>query len=176
MTHPAIISSKPWFREPWPWLLASGPLLVVVASIVSAWIAIRSSDGLVSEDAYREGLAAEETLLRSEKASALGLVAHVRITSATLAVTLSAKAPSFQPPAALRVMVSHPTRAGLDQTQLLPRNGADYSAGFRLPAAGHWLILIEDDEKNWRMMGSVVLPAGGEFLIGDGAPADMHHP
>ena len=176
MSHSISKSPTPWYREPWPWLLASGPLLVVVASFVSAWIAIRSSDGLVSENAYTEGLAVQETLSRSEKAVALGLLAHVRVTSDMLRVTLSARQPGFQPPAALRITVSHPTRAGLDQTELLARDGAGYSARFRLPAAGHWLILVEDDAKNWRMMGSVVLPAGGDLLIGDTPPTEMQHP
>ena len=176
MNRPVKTAANPWFREPWPWLLASGPLLVVVASFVSAWIAIKSNDGLVSEDAYREGLAVQETISRSEKATALGLVAHVRVTSDTLSVVLTTSAPDFQSPSALRVTVSHPTRAGLDQTELLPRQGAGYSARFRLPAAGHWLVLLEDDTKNWRMMGSVVLPTGGEFLIGETAPTDLHHP
>ena len=163
-----FLTAKPWFREPWPWLLASGPLLVVIASFVSAWIAIKSSDGLVSEDYYTQGLAAQETLSRSEKAVALGLIAKVHITSDTLTVALSAKSSGFQMPAALRVTVSHPTRAGLDQTEVIHGTGAGtFSARFRLPAAGHWLILIEDEAKNWRMMGSVVLPADGEFLIGD---------
>ena len=79
---------------------------------------------------------------------------------------LSASAPGYQAPSALRVTLSHPTRAGLDQTQLIPREGSGYSGRLRLPAAGHWLILIEDDAKTWRLMGSVILPAAGAIVIG----------
>lgn len=167
--------SRAWFREPWPWLLASGPLLVVVASIVSAWVAIKSDDGLISENYYREGLAAQETLSRSARAVALGLTAHVRITSDILSVALSATAPDFEMPSALKVTVSHPTRAGLDQSHLLPFAITAYSASFRLPTAGHWVILIEDEAKTWRMMASVVLPAEGEIVIGAPMPTDAHH-
>ena len=159
-------TAKPWYREPWPWLLASGPLLVVMASLISAWIAMRGSDGLVSEDYYRQGLAAQETISRSDKALALGLVARVCLTEDALNVQLSARAPGYQLPPALRVTLSHPTRAGLDQTQLIPRAGSGYSGRLRLPAAGHWLILIEDEAKTWRLMGSVVLPANGAIVIG----------
>jgi hypothetical protein len=49
-------ANRAWYREPWPWLLAAGPAVVVVASLVSAWIAIRSDDGLVAEDYYKRGL------------------------------------------------------------------------------------------------------------------------
>ena len=36
-------------RGPWPWLLAAGPALVVVASLASAWLAISKSDPVVAE-------------------------------------------------------------------------------------------------------------------------------
>lgn len=166
MTKSVPATGKAWFREPWPWLLAGGPVLVIVASLISFWIAIRSSDGLVSEDYYHQGLAAQETISRSDKALALGLVARVRLTADALNVQLSASATGYQVPPALRVTLSHPTRAGMDQTQLIRRGGSGYSGGLRLPAAGHWLILIEDEAKTWRLMGSVVLPAAGVIVIG----------
>jgi hypothetical protein len=51
-----------------------------------------------------------------------------------------------------------------------------------LPAAGHWLVLLEDERKTWRLMGNVILPANGETLIGGSsqletppAPADIRN-
>jgi len=41
-------SSKPWYREPWPWILMSGPAVVVVAGTVTAVIAIRTADPVVA--------------------------------------------------------------------------------------------------------------------------------
>jgi hypothetical protein len=41
-----------------------------------------------------------------------------------------------------------------------------YCGKFRLPAAGHWVVLLEDDAKTWRMMGNVMLPASGETVFG----------
>ena len=31
--------SKVWYKEPWPWLLMSGPLIVVVAAFATLWLA-----------------------------------------------------------------------------------------------------------------------------------------
>ena len=42
-------ASKPWYREPWPWILMAGPAIVVVAGIATAWLAVRSNDGLVED-------------------------------------------------------------------------------------------------------------------------------
>jgi hypothetical protein len=152
-----------------------GPLVVIVAGIVTAWLAVSTSDGLVSDDYYRKGLKADQTIARSERARTSGLTARVRVTAETLSLQLSATAKDFTPPERVEVMVSHPTRAGLDQTQVLTRSGVGYAASFRLPASGHWLVSIEDEARTWRLLGNVVLPAAGETLIG-GASADSRHP
>jgi len=49
-------SPRPWYREPWPWILMSGPAIVVVAGIWTFVIAATTTDTLVSEDYYRKGV------------------------------------------------------------------------------------------------------------------------
>lgn len=157
--------SKPWYREPWPWLLMMGPLAVVVASLVSAWIAIRTDDGLVSEDYYKQGLRAGETVVRSRQAELLGLQASISLKVDGIRVRLSSSGEMIPPPA-LRVMLSHPTRAGLDQQSRLRQDGDTYVGELHLPASGHWLVLIEDEAQTWRLMGGIVLPSAKEAVIG----------
>lgn len=175
-------AARPWYREPWPWILAAGPFIVVVAACYTAWLAIKSNDGLVTDDYYRKGLSANQTIARSELASKIGLGAGVRIVGDTLSVRLQASGKDFPMPPTLLVTIAHPTRAGLDQSRVLVRNGDLYSGTVRLPAAGHWLVLLEDERKTWRLMGNVILPANGETLIGNPAsvqtglaPADIRN-
>ena len=47
---------KPWYREPWPWILAAGPAIVVVAGLWTFVLAASTTDTLVTEDYYRKGL------------------------------------------------------------------------------------------------------------------------
>ena len=54
--------SKPWWKYPLVWLVIGGPLVVVVASIVTMVIAIRSPDPVVEQDYYRKGLNINQTL------------------------------------------------------------------------------------------------------------------
>lgn len=169
----SLTVARPWYREPWPWILAAGPFIVVVAAIYTAWLAVTTNDGLVTDDYYRKGLSANQTIARSEQATKVGLVAGVRIAGETLSVHLRASDKSFVMPPTLAVTISHPTRAGLDQSRVLVRNGDVYSGEVRLPAAGHWLILLEDERKSWRLMGNVILPANGETLIGSSPPPGM---
>ena len=159
-------AANPWYREPWPWLLISGPLVVVIAGFVTLWLAIRSNDGLVSANYYQQGLDINQTLARGARSRALGLAAGIRLTVSTIDVRLTATTPGFAPPPRLRLTVSHPTRAGLDQHEILARQGEHYRGAFRLPAAGHWLVVIEDEARTWRLEGNIVLPAAGETLLG----------
>lgn len=148
---------------------------MVIAGIYTAWLAVKSNDGLVTEDYYRKGLAVNQTIARSEEAARMGLTAGIRITGEILSVRLQAGDKTFVMPPTLVVTITHPTRAGLDQSRVLTRSGDVYAAEFRLPSAGHWLVLLEDERKTWRLMGNVILPANGETVIGS-PPASASPP
>jgi hypothetical protein len=47
-------SPKPWWREPYVWLVIGGPLVVVVAGIATAAIAIRNPDPVLSKNTYQQ--------------------------------------------------------------------------------------------------------------------------
>jgi hypothetical protein len=164
MNNRADKNSKPWYREPWPWFLMTGPFIVVVAALVTAWLAWSTSDGLVTEDYYKEGLAVAETLSRSKRAEEMGIGVGLRLSQdqvrVRLAGTLDEKPPT------LRLTLSHPTRAGFDRNAELSVQGGTYVGRLDLPAAGHWLLLVEDQARTWRVMGSVMLPAANEVTIG----------
>jgi uncharacterized protein len=173
MTEATMIGKSPvnpWYREPWPWLLMAGPFIVIIAGFVTAWLAFTTSDGLVTDDYYKEGLAVAETLARSERAESLNIAAGVSLSRERMRVRLSGNA-QFIPPAELKVMLSHPTRAGLDLILKLKREGDAYWGEMLLPASGHWLVIIEDGAKDWRLMGSMMLPAANETVIGGGDSA-----
>ena len=40
----------PWWREPMVWLVISGPLVVVVAGVVTAVIAVRGADPVIKAE------------------------------------------------------------------------------------------------------------------------------
>ena len=168
------VVARPWYKEPWPWILMSGPAAVVVASFVSAWIALSTADGLVEDNYYKKGLAVGETIAASEKARTMGVMASVRLTSKKIELQLKANDASFTQPQAVLLTLSHPTRAGLDQTVRLSLLDGRYQGEFHLPSSGHWLVMLEDGDKTWRLLGNVVLPSAGETVIG-GTAADIRN-
>lgn len=48
--------SSVWYREPWPWILMSGPAVAVIGSLVSAYLAIHGADPVVDDNYYQHGL------------------------------------------------------------------------------------------------------------------------
>lgn len=155
----------------------AGPAIVIVASLVTYWIAATTSDGLVAEDYYKQGLKVSETLERSGKARTLGIHGGVQMNAESTVVRLWAtQAGEFVAPPQITVSLSHPTRAGVDQTKAFPRRPDGlYEGQLRLPASGHWLLMLEDDAKTWRVLAHVQLPASGELLVGGDEAADIRN-
>lgn len=141
------MSAQPWYREPWPWLLMSGPGAVLVAGAVTMWIAFASADGLVAEDYYKQGLAINRVLAREEAARTRGISASLSLEGNLIKVRLSGAAPE-----AIFVHLAHATRAGHDQRLRLTR-GPDGGYKTELPplAAGRWRAVIEDPHGSWRI-------------------------
>ena len=52
-----ISTVRPWWKEPYVWLVIAGPLSAVLACVVTAVYIMQGPDALVSDDAYREGMA-----------------------------------------------------------------------------------------------------------------------
>jgi hypothetical protein len=63
--------AKPWWRFPLLWMVVAGPLLVVVASFITLWLAIRTPDPVVDEDYYRRGIDINRTLADKQMMPAL---------------------------------------------------------------------------------------------------------
>ncbi|MGO4331543.1 FixH family protein [Cupriavidus sp. 2TAF22] len=52
--------SNPWWKEPWPWLLMSGPLVAMVGCGFTIWLAMSHPDQPVVEGVSRHGLVVEK--------------------------------------------------------------------------------------------------------------------
>lgn len=147
--------SSPWYREPWPWLLMAGPFVVIVAGFVTAWLAVRSSDGLVDDDYYKQGLAVNQRIHRDLAALDRGIEVDLLIASdgRELLANLRENAQNAVPPA-LSVRLSHPTAAGrdLDLNLLLSPDGV-YRGALAEPLTGRWVVTVGDASARWRLVG-----------------------
>ncbi len=148
MANPTSSTAMPWFRQPWPWLLMSGPAVVVVAGLYTASLAWRSDDGLVADDYYKRGLAINQSLDRTAAAAARGLQGTVDIADdGRVDVTLTGRGAW---PASVRLRLAHPTQAGADRVVELPSVGEGrYAGGIAAFAQGRWRVAVEGD--GWKL-------------------------
>ena len=155
MIQPPSSENKPWYRHRWPWLLMTGPFIVVVAGLATAYLAVISNDGLVEEDYYKKGLAVNQMNARDERAIALAFHAEVMRGADGLQIRVLLRGgPGAVLPSALRMRFVHPTRPGIDQTLDLPTDGAgSYTGKLSAPLSGRWHVALEDEKDEWRMTG-----------------------
>jgi uncharacterized protein len=151
---------RPWHREPWPWILMSGPALVVVAGVVTTVIAVRTSDGVVADDYYKQGLGINRTLARDARADALHVVAEIQFNEERTAARVRLSGETR--PEALKLTLVHPTRAGGDQSVTLRRvfpspegeGPSFYEGRIHVPREGTWRLRVEDERQAWRLTGA----------------------
>ncbi|WP_374245670.1 FixH family protein [Zoogloea sp.] len=162
----AAQQSKPWYKEPWTWLLMLMPATAIVAGFITLWLAIKSFDGLVADDYYKQGLAINQTLAKVIAARENGLVGVVRFSAENIVVELRAK-PGIELPTRLLFTLAHPTKGGLDQQFFLERrdDGRYLGVVTAAIASAHWKVLLEDEAQSWRLSGTAFLPTVTELKM-----------
>jgi hypothetical protein len=158
---------RAWYREPWPWFLAAGPLTVVVAGAITVWLAVQSDDGLVADDYYKQGLAINQVIRRDQAAADFHLRANVlfNFDNQRVRVYLDGDA-GYRAPDSIRLRMLHPTRAGADQVVELPSSSAGvFDGALSSLRSGRWLLSIEDTQQSWRLMGEMFVPRDAEVVL-----------
>lgn len=140
-----------WYKQFWPWFLIILPGTVVIAAITTMIIAVRGSDDLVADDYYKDGLAINRQLERSERARQRGYTATLAITDVSVTV-MTEDLPAV---AQLRLQLSHPMEADRDISIALRRSGTEsYTAALPVVVGDNWHWLLDaGDSSDWRITG-----------------------
>ncbi len=159
--------NKPWYRQRWPWLLMLGPSVVIIGGVITAWLAIKSADDLVADDYYQEGLTVNKMLQRDQLAALrqYQAIATFADDNRHLNLVLSG---SGSLPNKLIVELIHPSRAGKDQVVVLqPTRSGFYEGEIVTPQPGQWHVVVEDEQKNWRLLGKWHFPRDRIIMFGE---------
>ena len=60
---------RPWYREPWPWVLIAIPVLTIIASGFTFWLAVSNPDYLVVDEPEYQAVKSE---LRAQQETEIG--------------------------------------------------------------------------------------------------------
>ena len=148
-----VSDKQPWYKEPWPWIIMAGPAVVVVAGFITAWLAVVSNDGLVSDDYYKQGMTVNQRLHRDQQAATMGLHADVMRSGLGLRLLMGATEDARLPDVLL-LKLAHPTQAGQDQLVKMVAEGQGfYSGQMASEFSGRWIVSVEDPSGGWRLQG-----------------------
>ncbi len=161
----AAMPKSVWYREPMVWLVILIPLTAVAMGVLILVLAIRSDDGLVVDDYYRQGKQINRVLARDRAAAARGLAGDVEFDGARgeMRVRL-ASAGADAAPENIEFKLWHATRAGFDKQLVLPRT-ADGAYRSPLPelAPGRWNLQLS--AQDWRLVGTLTAPADRRAVL-----------
>jgi hypothetical protein len=159
----------PWYREPWVWLMIAFPLSAVIGGMITIYLAVTTSDGLVVDDYYKRGKAINRDLARDAAAARYQLRASVDIDLRDNRMQLRLESTTAALPKALTFSLMHPTQAGYDQVILLRHAGDGvYYGDIDEVARGNWYLQLEADD--WRLSGSMQIPLTAALVL---VPMDM---
>ena len=163
---------KPWYRHRWPWLIMSGPALVVVASLLSAWLAFTREDHMVADDYYNQGLIINQDLQRDARASGLALQfsAHYDAVTEQLQGVLSSHAAPLQ--GRIQLQLRHATDPAKDRTlpaEVDPRGA--FAVRLPLLERSRWNLVVEDQRHSWRLAGVWQWPQHSDIGLRADPPA-----
>ena len=159
-------TAAPWYAQRWPWLLMLGPALVIVACVISSYLAYTRQDAMVVDDYYQKGKAINQDLRRDRVASAMGLSFAARYDAA--AGVLRGEVSSFGKPLStpLHITLAHST---LPEKDLKLDAVADAQGRFvvALPMLerARWQVGVEGSRRDWRLASEWMWPAQQSLKI-----------
>jgi hypothetical protein len=154
----------PWYKHRWPWLLMSGPLVVIVAGFVTMWISFSGADALVVDDYYKQGKAINQDLRRDRMASNLRLLFSLRYDAASGNLVGGVKGLTNQLP--LTLLLVHPTVPQKDKRMVVtPDSEGQFSLTLPMLERAHWQVQIEDAARSWRLQGDWSWPQQNKIDI-----------
>jgi uncharacterized protein len=161
-------SSGPWWQHRWPWIILFMLSSVIVACMVTIYIAVTTRDSLVADDYSKHGRGINQRLEKDQRALELGVQAKLSYAfdaSQGSELTIELLAPEPQGTSAgpgdigahaafLILELSHPTMAQLDRNLIL-RRVSEVSPTYRIHteplAAAYWHAFIYPPQKDWRI-------------------------
>lgn len=157
MSFVAVQKVKPWYQQPWVWLLIALPAAAVVGGMITLYLAITTSDGLVVDDYYKHGMHINRDLARDRAAQTHGLEAYLDVDMTRNRVTVTLSSQDYALPGALMLSFLHPTLPGHDQQVMLEQTEeGQYAAVIGELGPGKWYLQLEADD--WRLSGRLHMP------------------
>ena len=153
--------TRPWYKEPYVWMLIGIPLSSVIMGIFFISQAVSTKDSLVRDNYYKDGLAINQEMKWDKKAETLNVKVEFTIEQNEVELTIINSRQSA--PNSLQFKLSHPTLKEKDRDALLQRTEGQTFKGFIDDLDnGTYYIMVESLEQQWRRRGNIAITKGGQ--------------
>lgn len=156
----STLDVKPWYKHRWPWFLMLGPFLVVVAGSFTIWIAMTQQDALVVDDYYKQGKAINQDLRRDRVAADFGVHFVARYDTPARMLRGSVSNTARQTIGKINIRLIHSTLPEKDVTlTAAPDAAGNFAVALPMLDMARWQVLVENEERDWRLNGVWSWPA-----------------
>ena len=161
--------SAPWYKQIWLWLVLAPLIMVIGASFFMIYLAISSSDGVVVDNFYKDGLAIKVREQQDEYALQRNIKAELKIENQQINLQLSGHLEVL--PAQLKLQIIFPTLASKDVNVILTESGGMYTGALPETLEGRRQLQIQpigesnQEDDYWRLHGETVFPLSGSVLL-----------
>ena len=157
---------KPWYAQRWPWLLMLGPLIVVLAGSYTTWLAFSRPDALVVDDYYLQGKAMNQDLRRDRVATKLALSMALRYDAAAGKLVGTIASAGQLQAGKIKIHLIHSTQPQKDiHLEASPDAQGNFSVGLALLDLTRWQVLVENEQRDWRLNGIWAWPSQPEIAL-----------
>jgi len=150
-----------WYKEPWMLLVLGGPLIVVIAAIVTGVIAWKGEDKVVSRDYYKQGININRDLQKDAKASELKILAETRFDQSSGKISLRLEGKATFPESILFSISTHSAASTYESSQkikLLQSKPNVFEGKLGIPPAEKNLWHVQIETAEWRLTGNWIDP------------------
>lgn len=157
-------SKRPWYKEPYVWMLIGFPLTSIIVGLSLLTISILNKDTLVRDNYYKDGLAYNSELQWDKKAKSLDIRIEIQVTGNQMILDLVNSRQST--PNTLKVTLGHPTIPEKDRESHLQLTQDKRFIGFIDPTEnGRYYLLVESVEQQWRIRQDIWIKNGVPVVI-----------
>ena len=153
--RPPREDTKPWYKQFWPWVIISLPGSVVIAGFITLYIAANTSDSLVVDEYYKEGLAVNQKKARERIAAELGIEVQLSYNASTGQMEALINDAPVGDLSHLQLALAHPTLSEWDASVQLESVGKNaFSGVMPLKAGGiDWHVIVMPPSETWKLRG-----------------------
>ncbi len=151
----------PGYKQPWFWFLMAPLVMVFIMGFTMLYLAIVSSDGVVADNFYKDGLAIHTRLEQDAVAASLALAGTLSVNGLQVSLSLDGQLPQI--PDALTLEFIYPTKSSEDIVVTLIRADNGYVGALGASVSGRYQVMLspnwnDEVQPMWRLHGIAIFP------------------